>query len=45
MPAARVEGLRETGHLITAQRLTQQDESGRAHHDVALYCLGRPCPI
>lgn len=38
-PAARVQELKEQGHVIHTQRITFVDEYGRAHRGIALYTL------
>lgn len=40
-PAARIKELRDAGHNISTQRITQTDEHGRTHKGVALYYLSQ----
>lgn len=38
-PAARVQELREAGHLISTHRQTIHDDQGRPHRGCALYLM------
>ena len=38
-PAARIQELRESGHLISTHRQTIHDDQGRPHRGCALYLM------
>lgn len=41
MPAARIKELRDAGHNIKTQRITETDLHGQRHDGVALYYLSK----